>query len=184
MSEQRTGSPLRMTRRPGKCDRGGVCRAGAKNNKQRKCCHTSTKPLKLPAAVMLVSACWGCCPKPRSARADCTPSGQFAPSVISEYHADERESQGQSRRRRCEAPLTFSFCVVRNQHRRAICSRGFELPPAGAAAKARGGEAPKSARHPTGCISAHFVKGVEGKPLARGGTTTPPLVFHVPTPDP
>ena len=93
-----------------------------------------------------------------SARADCTPSGQFAPSVIAEYHA-ERESQGCFAPPTAALPLTFSFCVVRNQHRRAICSRGFELPPAGAAAKARGGE------------------GAQG-----GVTTTPPLVFIVPTP--
>ena len=76
-----------------------------------------------------------------SARADSTTSGQLAPSVISVYHTPKtvKGLLFSQAKKVAAPPLTvFQGGVIRNQHRRAICSRGFE-PPLGAVAKASGG---------------------------------------------
>lgn len=98
--------------------------------------------------------------------ADCMPSGQFAPSVIHKKH-NGPPRQGRSGKA-VHSTLDGGFLLCYEITTDEQCSRGFELPPpAGAAAKARGGE----------------TAGVSGKTQG-GGTTTPPLVFHVPNPEP
>ena len=71
------------------------------------------------------------------ARADCTPSGQFAPSVIHKKH-NGKPRQGRSGEA-VHSTLDGGFLCYEITTD-GQCSRGFELPPAGAAAKARGGK--------------------------------------------
>ena len=97
------------------------------------------------------------------ARADCTPSGQFAPSVIHKKH-NGKPRQGRSGEA-VHSTLDGGFPLCYEVTTDGQCPEGLSCP-AGAAAKARGGEA----------------AGVKGK--HKGGHYDTPLVFHVPNPEP
>ena len=97
------------------------------------------------------------------ARADCTPSGQFAPSVIIAQRKPRQGRSGEAVHSTLDGGFPLCYEVTTDGQ----CSRGFELPPAGAAAKARGGEA----------------AGVSGK--TQGGPLRhPPLCSMFRTPNP
>ena len=73
-----------------------------------------------------------------SACADCTPSGQFAPSVISVNHAKDKTCQG------CVAPtksaaLDRFFLRDTKSAPTGNAPEGLSVPPAGGTAKAGGG---------------------------------------------
>lgn len=113
------------------------------NDPFEPCCAIQQAWGKYIHSVQYLPACQGATlPKTlMSARADSTTSGQLAPSVISVYHTPKtvKGLLFSQAKKVAAPPLTvFQGGVIRSQHRRAICSRGFE-PPLGAVAKASGG---------------------------------------------
>ena len=97
------------------------------------------------------------------ARADCTPSGQFAPSVIHKKH-NGKPRQGRSGEAVHSTLDGVSRCAMKSPPT-GNAPEGLSYPSGGGGESQRGEAA-----------------GVSGK--TQGGHYDTPLVFHVPNPEP
>lgn len=141
----RNGGAIPLRVRVRNMERKGECRSAPPCDTRKKAVIVSivSSKGKSPHRATYPPLAYAVAPKgySMSARADSTTSGQLAPSVISVYHTPKtvKGLLFSQAKKVAAPPLTvFQGGVIRNQHRRAICSRGFE-PPLGAVAKASGG---------------------------------------------